>query len=153
MWIDKRSEFADEVEITFGAGTNLIGHVMDTGSPNRDLGQGHPLYLVISVAVAFAGGTSMQFILASDASSSIAGDGSETRHYASDVFTTAQLTAGFKMVIPLPMGDTARGEDNAGYERFLGILGVGLGTHTAGKINAFLTPDPSGWVAAPDGNN
>lgn len=152
MWIDERAEFADAEGITFGAGTNLIGDVMDLGD-SRDVGAGNPIYLVIQVTTAFAGGTSMQFVLASDAQAAIATSGAETRHYASDVFTDAQLTAGLTFSVSLPMGDTARGEDTIGYERYLGVLGIGVGTHTAGAINAFLSPDPVGWVAYPDGNN
>jgi hypothetical protein len=152
MILDERAEFADAVAITLAAGTNLIGDVMDLGVA-RDVGQGHPMYLVIQVSTAFAGGTAMQFILASDSVAAIATDGTETRHYASDVLTDAQLTAGLTLVIPLPMGDTAQGEDNSGYERYLGILGVGTGTHTGGAINAFLTPDPYGWTSYPDGSN
>jgi len=153
MWLDERSEFADKVEITLAAGTNLIGDVMDLGNAARDIGQGQPLYLCIGVTTAFAGGTAMQFILASDSQEAISGDGSETRHYSSDVLTDAQLTAGKRWAIALPMGDTAQGEDTAGYERYLGILGVGTGTHTAGKVVAFLTPNPAGWLAYPDGAN
>ncbi len=153
MWLDERSEFADKVEVTLAAGTNQIGDDMDLGSAARDIGQGQPLYLCLGVTTAFTGGTSMQFILASDAQSPVSGDGSETRHYTSDVFTDAQLTAGKRWAIALPMGDTAQGEDTAGYERYLAILGVGVGTHTAGKVVAFLTPNPSGWVSYPDGNN
>ena len=152
MWIDERAEFADAVAVTTGAGTNLIGDVMDLTS-NRDIGQGHPMYLVIQVTTAFAGGTAMQFVLASDSTATIATDGTETRHYSSDVLTVAQLTAGFTATIALPMGDTAQGEDTAGYERYLGVLGIGTGTMTAGSVNLFLTPDPYGWTSYPDGNN
>lgn len=152
MILDERNEFADAVAIAGAAGTNLVGDVIDLGIA-RDIGQGHPMYLVIQVSTAMGGGTAVQFILASDAQKAISTDGSETRHYASDVLTDAQLTQGFQMVIPLPMGDTARGEDTSGYERFLGILAVGTGTHTSGAINAFLTMDPAGWTSYPDGNN
>ena len=95
----------------------------------------------------------MQFVLASDSGAAIATDGSETRHNVTDVFTVAQLTAGFSMSVALSAGDTARGEDTVGYERYLGILGIGVGTHTAGAINAFLSPDPVGYAMYPDGNN
>lgn len=152
MWIDERAEFADATALTTGAGTNLVGDVMDL-SQNRDIGQGHPMYLVIQVTTAAASGTAYQFILASDAAAAISTDGTETRHYTSDVFTDAQLTAGFTLVTALPMGDTATGEDTAGYERYLGVLAVGTGTHTAGSINAFLTPDPYGWTSYPDATN
>ena len=153
MWIDERAEFADATSTSGAAdSTALIGDVMDL-SVNRDIGQGHPIYLVIQVTTAYAGGTSVQFVLASDSGAVISVDGSETRHYTSDIFTDAQLTAGFTLTTALPMGDTSQGEDTAGYERYLGILAIDVGTHTAGSINAFLTPDPYGWTSYPDGNN
>ena len=152
MIMDEGLEFADAENVsTGGAATNLIGDVIDLGVV-RDIGQGHPLYLVIQVSIDFAGGTAMQFILASDSQAAIAVDGSESRHYLSDVFLDADLTAGdFRMVIPLPMGSVAN--SITPYERYLGILGVGTGTHSAGAIDAFLTSDPIGWRAYPDANN
>ena len=150
MILDERSEFAAAVAVTLGAGTNLIGDVMDLGSV-RDIGQGKPTYLVIQVTTAFAGGTAFAFILASDAQAALATNGNETRHYRSDVFLDADLIVGFKMTIPLPMGDVAASVTP--YERYLGVLGVGTGTHTAGAIDAFLSLDPSGWRSYPDGNN
>ncbi len=152
MWLDERAEFCDATSTSGAAGsTALVGDVMDLTS-NRDIGQGHPMYLVIQVTTAASGGTSAQFVLASDSQAAISVDGSQTVHYRSDVFTTAQLTAGFTFVTALPMGDTAQGEDTAGYERYLGILVTDVGTNTM-SINAFLTPDPYGWTSYPDGNN
>ena len=152
MWIDETLEFADAVALTSGAGTNLVGDVVDL-TTNRDIGQGHPMYLVIQVTAAMAGGTAFQFVLASDSTATIATDGTETRHMQTDIWTDAQLTQGFTAVFALPMGDTARGEDTVGYERYLGVLAVGTGTHTAGSVNLFLTPDPYGWTSYPDANN
>ena len=140
MHMDERSEFADAVTVTFGAGTNLIGDVMDLETV-RDIGAAKPTkYLVLQVSTAFAGGASFQFVLASDAQAAISTDGTETRHYLSDVFAVADLIQGFQMAIPLPTGDVANSVNP--YERFLGVLGVGVGTQTAGAINAFLTLDP-----------
>ncbi len=151
MIMDEGNEFADaEAVSTGGSGTNLIGDVMDL-EVVRDIGQGKPMYLVLQVATAFVGGTSFQFILASDAQAAIATVGNETRHYQSDVFLVADLIAGFTMTIPLPMGDVANSVTP--YERYLGILGVSVGAHSAGAINAFLTPDPYGWRSYPDANN
>ncbi len=153
MWIDERAEFCDATAISPAQDTTaLLGDVMDL-SVNRDIGQGHPMYLVLQVTTAFAGGTSYKFILASDSSATIAVDGSETRHFETDTYTQAQMTVGFTAVWPLPMGDTAQGEDTAGYERYLGILVTDVGTNTSGAINAFLTPDPYGWTTYPDANN
>ena len=153
MWMDERAEFCDSTAISPAQdSTALLGDVMDL-TTNRDIGQGHPMYLVLQVTTAFAGGTSYQFHLASDSTAAISTDGSETRHFSTDVYTEAQMTAGFTAVWALPMGDTARGEDTAGYERYLGILLTDVGSSTAGAINAFLTPDPYGWTSYPDANN
>lgn len=150
MLLDERSEFADAVEITLGAGTNLIGDVMDVGG-GEDIGQGRPVYLVVQVTTAFAGGTAVQFVLASDAQATITTDGTESRHYLSDIYLDAELIVGFEIAIALPMGSISGSATS--YERYLGILGVGTGTHTAGSINAFLALDPHGTRAYPDGNN
>ncbi len=152
MITDQRTTFAEDVAITLGAGTNLIGDVIDGGSA-RDLGAGKPVYLNILVTEAFAGGTAMSFVLASDSAAAIATDGSENRHNVTDVFTDAQLTLGFRHTVALSSGDSAQGEDVVGYQRYLGLLGIGTGTHTAGKVTAFLSLDPIGWSAYPDGNN
>lgn len=152
MIMDERSEFADAVAVpTGGAATTLIGDVMDLGAVNRDIGQGKPLYLVIQVDTAIAGGTAIQFVLASDSTAAISTDGTESRHYLSDVFAVADLIQGFQIVLALPMGDVAASVTP--YERFLGILIVGTGTQTAGNINAFLTLDPAGWRSYPDAAN
>ena len=140
MILDERTTFANALEVTLAAGTNLIGDQIDLEQV-RDVGAGKaPIYLVIQVSTAFVGGTSFQFILASDGQAAITEDGTETRHFLSDVFATADLVQGFQITIPLPTGDVAAGVTP--YERFLGILGVGVGTHTAGSISAMLTLDP-----------
>ncbi|KKN58461.1 hypothetical protein LCGC14_0551930 [marine sediment metagenome] len=150
--LDERSEFCDAVAVpTGGAATTLVGDVMDLGSVARDIGQGKPIYLNISVDTAIAGGTAVQFVLASDSTAAISTDGSETRHFLSDVFAVADLIAGFSFSIALPMGDVAASVTP--YERYLGILVVGTGTQSAGAINAFLSVDPHGWRSYPDANN
>ncbi len=152
MWMDKRAEFCDDIAVsTAGSGTYAIGEVMDTGDA-RDHGVFGP-HLIIQVSEAFAGATSCQFILASDAQDPLAADGGETRHYTSDVFTVGQLTLGFTISIPLPTGDTVQGEDSVGYERYLGIETIIVGSNSAGKIRAFLSPDPYSNNIYPQGNN
>ena len=150
MWLDERTEFADAVAVTGAAGTNLIGDVIDLGTAARDIGQGEPIYLVVSVDTAFAGGTAFQFVLASDSTVAISTNGSETRHYLSDVLVDATLIKGFSFIVPLPMGGV---EGTGTYERYLGVLGVGTGTHTAGAVSLFLTPDPHGLNSFPDAFN
>ncbi len=148
MLIDERSEFADNVALPGPAATTLIGDVIDIGEV-RDLGATRPpLYLVLQVSVQITGGTSVRFILASDSQEAIAVDGSESRHYISDVFLVADLIQGFQLTIPLPGGDVANSVTP--YERYLGVLSVGVGTQTAGKINAFLTASPPAHRHYPD---
>ena len=152
MLLDERSEFADAVAVsTGGAATTLLGDVMDLGTV-RDIGVAKPpLYLVIQVSTAVAGGTSLQFVLASDSQAAIATDGNETRHSLTDAFAVADLVQGFQTAIPLPTGDVANSV--APYERFLGVLVIGVGTQTAGAINAFLTASVPSTRSYPDAQN
>jgi len=154
MILDERSEFADAVSVAATAGTALIGDVIDLGAGSRDLGNGQPLYLVIQtdteIITGGAAGT-IKFQLASDAAAAIATDGSASVHFDTGTLVTddaaandARLNAGGLIaVVALPQG--------ALYERYLGILCVtATTTTTAGKINAFLTPDVSAWRAYAD---
>lgn len=158
MILDERTEFADAVSVAAAAGTALIGDVIDLGSVHRDIGMGQPLWLVITTDTEIiTGGNAgtLQFLLASDAAAAIATDGSATVHWASRAFVTddsaandAQMNAGAVIAcVALPV-------EGAVYERYLGILAVtATTTTTAGKINAFLTPDPTGWKAYAEGAN
>lgn len=156
MILDERNEFADAVSVAAGAGTALIGDVIDLGSVSRDIGMGEPLYLVIQtdteIITGGAAGT-IKFQLASDAQAAIATDGSASIHFDTGTFVTddaaansAQLNAGGVIAcIPLPT-------EGVVYERYLGILAViATTTVTAGKINAFLTKNPARYRAYADG--
>jgi hypothetical protein len=86
----------------------------------------------------------VSFVVASDAQSPLAADGSATVHQRTAAFAKAALVAGKTIVLPMALEDPA-------YERYLGILqDVGVAALTAGKINAFLTPDPKQWKALAD---
>lgn len=159
MIMDERLEFADAVSVAAAAGTALIGDVIPLGSVHRDMGQGQPIYFVITVDTEIITGGSagtIEFRLVSDAQAAIATDGTATVHYASGTLVTddsaandAKLNAGSVVVaIPLPL------EGNV-YEAFLGVLCVtATTTTTAGKINAFLTLDPPrSGVIYPEGAN
>lgn len=149
MIIDSTLEMLDAVAInTGGAGTYLLGSQIDT-SVVRDIGQGRPAYLVITVDTACASATgTLQLKLASDASASIATDGTASEHWVSDTFLEATLGVGKTWVVPLPSGTALP------YERYLGILQVtATAAFTAGKLNAFITFDPFGWKAYADAAN
>ena len=158
MWLDERTEFADDVDVSAAAGTALVGDVIDM-TVARDLGNGQPVYLCIRTGGTeiITGGTAgtIQFKLASDAAAAIATDGSATEHIVTDTFVTddsaansAQLNAGGTIYFgALP-------QEGFVYERYLGILVVtGTTTTTAGTINAFLTTDPNGWKSYADAVN
>lgn len=157
MIMDERNEFADAVSVAAAAGTILVGDVIDSGEVVRNLGSGQPVYLNITVDTeVITGGVAgtIEFQLVSDAAAAIATDGSATVHYSSGELVTGaaganadSLNAGATIVsVPLPAQDT--------YERYFGILAViGTTTTTAGAINAFLSLDPIGWKAYPEGNN
>lgn len=156
MILDERTEFADATALnTGGAGTYNVGDVIDTqvGSLNTTINFGNgqpPLYLVInvdtSIITAGAAGT-VQFRLVSDAVAT-PDTSTATVHYTSKAFVTDddalnELDAGATaVVVALPHGS---------YERYLGIQQItGTTAVSAGKINAFLTLDPSAWRAYAD---
>lgn len=150
MILDERTEFCDATALnTGGAGTYLLGDQIDL-TLARDIGRGEPVYFVITVDTAATSGGSATgaFTLASDASASIATDGSATVHLVTGAIAVASMTAGAVLFAgSLPM------EGNA-YERYLGVLQTtAVAAFTAGKINAFLTHDVARWKAYADATN
>lgn len=142
MILDERNEFCDATALNTGAaGTYLIGDQIDLGVA-RDVGNGQPMYLVITVDTlpTSGGSATAQFSLASDASASIATDGSASVHLQTKAFAISEMAAGTVLAaIALPMEGVA-------YERYLGILQTtGTAAFTGGKINAFLTHDVAKW--------
>jgi hypothetical protein len=118
---------------------------MDLGAATRDIGNGQPVYLVINVDTSIASATgSIKLSLCSDAQAAIAVDASQTTHLTVGPFLAAGMTAGTTLaVVALPQG--------VAYERYLGIVQETItAAMTAGKINAFLTCDPTGWKAYAD---
>lgn len=135
MIMDERTEFCDATALnTGGAGSYLIGDVYDTGGDG--LNDVENLYLVIQMDTAATSGGSAtgQFHLCSDAQAAIAVDGTATYHWSSAAIPVASLTAGTYIAkVELPKGT---------YERYVGIVQTtGTAAFTAGKINAFLTPN------------
>lgn len=156
MILDKRTEFADAASVAAAAGTSLIGSQIATDSV--DIGNGQPIYLIITTETEIiTGGAAGTLVLSlvSDATAAIATDGTATIHWQSQDFVTddaaandSQLNAGGVLaVVALPA-------EGATYEAYLGIIAtVGTTTITAGTINAFLSLDPTGWKAFPEGAN
>lgn len=158
MIMDELLEFADAASVAAAAGTALIGDVIDRDSVARDLGQGEPIYLVITVGTEIiTGGNAgtIVFALASDAQEAIATDGSASIHWQSASLVTDDAAANSDLlnagavlaVVALPW-------EGVVYERYLGILcTIGTTTVTAGTINAFLTKEPGKWRAYEQGVN
>jgi hypothetical protein len=153
MILDELTEFADAVSVAAAAGTANIGDQIDLGIAGRDIGNGEPIYLVLTVDTEIITGGSagtVAFQLVSDDTASIATDGTQSIHWRSSLFVTddtalAELDVGdIIAVVPLP------GNGQEPYERYLGVQAVtATTTTTAGKINAFLTKDPTPWKAYP----
>lgn len=146
MLIDKMLEFADASAIALNVGNAIAPNtdVVDLGSSPtlKNIGNGAPLYLVLQVDTAFVGATAtIQFQLVSDSTSNLAT--SKTVHIDTGAIGVTTWAAGYTKIIPLPVENT--------YERYVGLwMTVGTANVTAGKLNAFITADPSGWVALPD---
>jgi len=149
MILDERTEIADALALgTSGTGRQLVGDQIDLGDAVRDVGTGYPLYVVIQVdtAVTSGGNATVDFEIVSDNAAAIAVDGSATNHASTGAIAKATLVAGYKTVIALPQGND--------YEQFLGVVAnVGTAALTAGKVNVFLTQEPSAWRAYADAVN
>ena len=150
MLLDERTEFADATSV--GAPNNStvnVGNIIDLGTA-RDVGQGQPLYLIITVdtLIESGGNAKVAFLMVSDSTSSIAINGDATKHIETDAIAVANLVAGYTMVIPLPAVNPA-------YERYLAfqVKETASQALTAGNVNAFLSFDNHGWKAYPEGNN
>lgn len=157
MIMDERLEFADATSVAAAAGTALIGDVIDL-QVARDIGQGHMMYWIITVdteiITAGAAGT-IEFQLVSDAQAAIAVDGSATVHARTGTLVTDDAAANSALLnagaVLSCIGVPSQG---AVYERYLGVLCVtATTTTTAGKINSFLTLDPTGWKPYADASN
>ena len=144
MILDKRNEFCDATALNTGAaGTYLLGDQIDLGTA-RDVGNGQPVYLVITVdtlPTSAAGTATAQFSLASDATAAVSTTTS-TVHLLTKAFAISEMAAGQVLAaVALPMEGIA-------YEQFLGILQTtGTQAFTGGKVNAFLTNDVAKWKA------
>lgn len=152
MILDSRNEFCDATACNTGAaGTYLLGSQIDLGAAGRDVGNGEPLYLVVTVDTGITCGTTgtVSFSLASDDSASIS-TSTSTIHVTSkawDTSATAIAAGTVLMAVALPT-------EGAVYERYLGILQTtGTAAVSAGKINAFLTRDVAKWKPYADAAN
>jgi hypothetical protein len=159
MILDERLEFADATSVAAGAGTTVLGDVIDLSAiTGQDLGIGEDMWIVIQTTTEIITGGSagtILFTVVSDSLSTLGGGAvaSCTTHLATRAFVTddsaandAEMNAGgVILAAKLPAGT---------YERYLGILTtIATTTVTAGAVNAFLTKDYAKYVNYPNAND
>lgn len=140
MIIDKRLQFASNIDANGPTIAVVFGDVVDTndlGTSGQDLGGGEPIYLVVRVATAYsAAGTSVKLDFRSSTLAALTG-GTTTTHLTTEAVSTASgIAAGTQWIWPLPSGV---------YQRYIGMFVTTVGAVAAGKVDAFLTKDPSRW--------
>lgn len=137
MFIDSLLEFSDAQAVTATAiSTNVVdlGPVAD--NVTRDIGTGEDMYLVVvtnTTATDSGSDATLAVTLESDSTVDLAT--SPTTHFSTGALAfAAYATAGTVVAaVKLPAGS---------YEQYLGVrYTVASGPLTAGKFDAFLTPD------------
>lgn len=142
MIMDKNVEFCDAVAVTGASGnTAVVGNVVPLLPSDGDYAaSGRPLFFValVDTEIDSAGEAStLQLHLMSDSTSNLTT--SPTTHFSTGAIAEANLVAGALICcVQMPQGK---------YEKYIGVKRtVGGEEITAGKINAFLTPDPYPWI-------
>lgn len=167
---DKLAIFGSAFSVAVAASTVNLTDVYDLQSSTRGMGNGQPIYLVISVHTAIVTGGSagtLQFRVVSDDTASPSTTTCSV-HVYSPIYVTDDdptIPAGTQLFhTALPICNDYVSKSVAGvyvttgqgapYERYVGIQAIiGTTTITAGAVDAFLTYDPHGWRALPDGTN
>lgn len=146
MIIDDRAEFCDALAAN-GSGVDQIvtsGDIMDLSTVIRDIGQGTPVYLVVTIDTAASGGTSVDFQLRASTATNLATNPITLAR--TGAIAVASLTAGAVFVVPLMwINDSATAA-----QHYMGMWFTTVGAVTACKINAFLTITPERYVTYND---
>lgn len=95
MLIDRQVQFCEDQALTTTADAT---DVIDLQAAKRELGDGEPVFLVIDVGTALAGGTSVNFGLYTDDNAAMSSDALLAQTGA---LTTASINALGRIVIPL----------------------------------------------------
>ena len=110
MILDNNLEFADAVSVAASAGTANIGDIIDLTTA-RDMGNGEPMYLVISVDTEIITGGSagtIKFQLVSDSTTTIATDGSVSTSATAPSTGESTQTSAMVAAMPRPHRKSAR---------------------------------------------
>lgn len=144
MIIDTLVEFCNATALPTSTSSDsvLIGNVANINPVLKntlvDAGNGRPIYWVLVVTTAVAGvSATTRFQLATDSTANLAT--SRTNHIDTGALATATLALGYTFISALPWGAT--------YEQYMGVwCTVATATLTAGKVNSFLTLDPTSFT-------
>lgn len=135
-------------EATEAFGTTAAGEVtIGTSFPirtQRDIGNGQPIYLVLQVDTAFVGsGGSVNFKVKSGPEAALST--SPTTHLETGATAVTALVPGKRWVFELPLGQD--------YQEYVGVTATSTGANTtAGKIDAYISMDKTGWKAYREGH-
>ena len=130
MILDKKNIFCENQVITESAASENFINQEEAG----DAYGSSELFLVISTTDAFTGATSMEIALQTDDNSSFS---SPKILFSTGVILEASLTANTVLAkVRLPKG----------LEKYIRLYMTVDGTHSKGKLNAFITPDVSQFV-------
>lgn len=127
------------LDIGIGSSSNPAIPSLANGAGARDLGIGDSpsLKLLASVSVAFAGGTSLQLVLAGAPDNGAGSPGSYTTMWTSAAYAEADLDVGAQLGnVDIPMVVPGQA-----LPRFLRLSFVTVGTHTAGVVNCGVVLD------------
>lgn len=146
MILDDQLYFASAADCSGAAGKALIGTGKDLEGSQFRVGSSHKAMLMITVTTAFAGAGTVGFELATDATATIANDGSANSLMQIGPVSVANLALGKRYGIPLPSGTQTN-------EGFMGVLVARSATISAGAVNAFIVLDAQDWEPFPEGVN
>lgn len=140
VMLDKLAEFCDAVSLPGGTTTNTLGNQIESAQATNFLGDGEPVYLVVSVATtATSGGSATAvFTLVTDDAVDLASGTtlatSQTWAVANMVATSVRGTILWCIALP----------PATSYLKYLGIRQTtGTAAFTGGAIDAYLTKDPT----------
>lgn len=158
MILDKRTEMAKAVSVAAAAGTAVLGDVIDLTNTNAwDLGLTDRLWVVLRVDTGIITGGSagtFQAFVVSDALTTLGGAtvAGSTLHFTGPSVVTGATATGLAAAGSILLA--AETPAGVNYERYLGVLyTIGTTTTTAGKVDAFITPDYARWLATLDAVN
>jgi len=147
MILDKRTEFCDAVALnTGGAGTYTVGDQIDLTVANN-IGTEDELYLVIAVETGIAAGSAGTVTFQLTSADNAALTTNPLVHFQTAAFATGTGT-GTTTLKPGTVLSAVKLPQGFDYKRYLGLRQVtATAAVTAGKIDAFLTPDAAQWVS------